>query len=79
MPKDAASFGVRLERTLDEVYHNDVVTRCYVIDKGESILSKYIRSRIHNNLIAGRFGLVGLRQLCTKLMPSSYHARCWVL
>ena len=46
MPKDAASFGVRLERTLDEVYHNDVVTRCYVIDKRESILSMYVAESI---------------------------------
>ena len=33
----------------------------YVVDEGESILSN-ICSRIDNNLIAGRFGLVGLHQ-----------------
>ena len=35
--------------------------------KDELIVSMYVRSRNNNNLIAGRFALVGLHQLCTKL------------
>ena len=31
---------------------------CFKVNKDKLILSRYVRSRIYNNLIAGRFGLV---------------------
>ena len=38
-----------------------------MFDKGELIVSRYVAESI-NQLIAGRFGHVGLRQLHTKLL-----------
>ena len=56
---------------------NIVSARCYAVDKDELILSMYVPSRIHNNLIAGRFSLVGLRQLHTKLFADVLQSSCY--
>ena len=37
-----------------------------VIMKNELILTMYVHSRTNKNLIAGRFSLIGLCQLCAK-------------
>ena len=48
--------------------NNIVEALCYVVVKGKWIVSRYVRSRINNNVIAGCLGLIGLRQQHTKFV-----------
>ena len=53
----------------DIIWVNNIVeTHCYIVITSESILmSKYLAESINQQLIAARFGHVGLRQLHIKL------------